>query len=144
MVRIVASARLPVPPKRASALILNPKMMEKWMIGVQGLRADAAWPFPNSAMSWEWNHGNEFCEARVTENLLPSSLTVDVTAPNHSRIVTHTFTETEDGGTNYERIVVTELRGLRKLFGTGRLRSQVNEEVRRAVSLVEEESARER
>jgi uncharacterized protein YndB with AHSA1/START domain len=136
MVRIVASAQLPVPPARASALILNPKHMEKWLIGAQGLRADTGWPFHDTSLTWETDHGSGFCEARVVENMLPASLKVSVTTPTHQRIVTHKFTATPDGGTTYERVVDADLPLLRKLFGTGQIRSQIQQEVGRAAELV--------
>ena len=136
VVRIVASAEVPGPPERASKIILDPRLMEKWLIGAKGLKADAAWPFFNTSLSWETDDGTEFCEARVIDNHLPEFLKVDVTTPTHNRVVTHKFTRLENGGTLYERVVEADMTGFRKLFGAGRLKSQIKQEVKRAAGLV--------
>ncbi|MBI2077146.1 MAG: SRPBCC family protein [Euryarchaeota archaeon] len=141
MVRIVASAEVPVPPERASELILNPRVMEQWLIGAKGMKADKSWPFFNTSLSWETGQGAEFCEARVLDNHLPEFLKVDVTTPTHSRVVTHKFTALPNGRTLYERVVEAEFSGFQKLFGAGRLKSQIEKEVRRAASLVKEAPA---
>lgn len=136
MVRIVASAEVPGSPERASEIILNPRSIEQWLVGARGVKADAAWPFFNTSLSWETGGGSEFCEARVVDNHLPEFLKVDVTTPTHRRVVTHRFTPRPGGGTLYERVVDVELQGFGKLFGAGRLRNQIEAEVKRAAGLV--------
>lgn len=138
MVRIVASAEVAAPPERASEIILNPHSMEQWLIGAKGMKSDKTWPFFNTSLSWETDHGEGFCEARVLDNHLPEFLKVDVTTPTHSRVVTHKFTPLPNGRTLYERVVEAEFSGLKKLFGAGRLKSQIEKEVQRAATLVKD------
>jgi hypothetical protein len=138
MVRIVASAELEMPRDRASTTILHPRAIEKWMVNARGVKADANWPFFNTSLSWETDHGTGICSARVVDNNLPEFLKVEVSTPSHSRVVTHRFTALEGDRTRYERVVDVELRGIRRLLGplgAVWLRRQIWEEVRRAAAL---------
>jgi hypothetical protein len=137
--RIVATAELPVSRERASQVILDPKTMERWLSGATQLRADQTWPHFGAHLSWETEHGQGFCDAKVIDYSLPDFVRVEVATPHHARIVTHRFSTLPNGGSKYERIVEAEAKGLRRLLGPlalNSLRHQIDAEVKMAASLV--------